>query len=457
MIEILQHIVAFIFALGILITFHEFGHYWVARKCDVKILRFSVGFGKPLYKRYFGDDKTEFVIAAIPLGGYVKMLDEREGNVSQADLPRAFNRKSLGQRFAIVFAGPLFNYIFAVFAFWLVFMIGVTGYKPVVGQVEEGSIADRAGLQTGSEILEVNDVRTRTWASVMDRSVNKIIEADPIKFLVRDSNMIEQNIVLNTQSISIDDIAGGNLMRVLGIGPERIRIPARIAEVITGRAADQAGFQSGDLVLKVDDQAIEYWDEWAEYISSHPEQSMVVVIERDGEQHTLKVHPQIHPDDKDNIPRVGVIADYPKQLNDDADRKAIESYGIVEGLFKSVTKTWDVSLMSLRVLGKMITGQASVKNLSGPISIAQYAGYTAAAGVAAYISFLGIVSVSLGLLNLFPIPLLDGGHLMYYLIEFVKGGPVSESTQLIGQQLGLALLLCLMSLVFYNDIVRLIG
>ncbi len=455
--EILQHILAFIFALGLLITFHEFGHFWVARRCDVKILRFSVGFGKPLYKRVFGEDKIEFVIASIPLGGYVKMLDEREGSVAEGDLPRAFNRKPLGQRFAIVFAGPFFNYIFAVIAFWLVFMIGVTGYKPVIGSVEVGSLAEQAGLQSGQEILEVSDVRTRTWASVMDRSVSKIIQTDSIQLLVRDDSLFEKQIVLDVSDISIDDIAGGKLMKVLGIGPERIRVPAKIKEVMAGRPAEKAGLLAGDEILSVDGKVIHYWDEWADYLKAHPEKSVAVIVARAGEQHRVMVKAEINEEDGDGIPRVGVIGDIPQQLEIDESRKATESYAVGESFIKALIKVWDVSALSLRVLGKMITGQASVKNLSGPISIAQYAGYTAAAGLAAYISFLAIVSVSLGLLNLFPIPLLDGGHLMYYLIELILGEPVSESTQVLGQQFGLALLLGLMSLVFYNDIMRLIG
>ena len=457
MIEIFQHILAFVFALGILITFHEFGHYWVARKCDVKILRFSVGFGKPVYKRYFGQDKTEFVIASIPLGGYVKMLDEREGSVADSELDRAFNRKPLGQRFAIVFAGPLFNYIFAVFAFWLVFMIGVTGYKPIIGEITADSVAAHAGLKSGQEIIAVEGAPTKTWASVMDHSVNKIIEKDAFEITILDTNGEKRNVMLNTSGISIDDIAGGKLMKVLGIGPERVRIPAKIAEVMPGRPAEAAGFQAGDLIIDVDGQAIDYWDQWAEYLIANPEKAVAVTVRRGNQEVALSVQSKPHPDDGDGIPRVGVKADYPEQLFDNPDKKATESYGIIKGFTKALVKVWDVSIMSLRVLGKMITGEASVKNLSGPISIAQYAGYTAAAGVAAYVSFLAIVSVSLGLLNLFPIPLLDGGHLMYYLIELVKGGPVSESAQLVGQQLGLALLLGLMSLVFYNDIMRLIG
>ncbi len=453
--EILQHTLAFIFALALLITFHEYGHFWVARRCGVKILRFSVGFGKPLYKRVFGEDKSEFVIAAIPLGGYVKMLDEREANVEPEELPRAFNRKPLGQRFAIVFAGPLFNFIFAIFAYWLVFMVGITGYKPIIGKVVEDSIAHQSGLEIGQEIIAIDGVRTRTWASVMDRAVSKLLESGSMQFTVRDENMSEATKTVDVSAISIDDIAGGKFMAELGIGPEQIKLLAKIKRVIDGGAAARAGMKNGDEIIRVEGEEMNYWDDWVDIVRSHPEQQIQVEVLRGGERIELLVRPEGVTEEAKLVGKVGVEVDYPEEV--DESKLATESYAPLPAFQKGLEKTWDVSIMSLRVMGKMITGEASVKNLSGPISIAQYAGYTAAAGFAIYISFLAVVSVSLGLLNLFPIPILDGGHLMYYLIELVKGSPVSDSTQLVGQQVGLAVLLGLMSLVFYNDIVRLVG
>ncbi len=455
MMEFLHYLLAFIFALGILVTFHEFGHYWVARRFDVKILRFSVGFGRPLYKRYFGADKSEFVIAAIPLGGYVKMLDEREGAVAEHELERAFNRKPLGQRFAIVLAGPVFNFIFAIAAYWLVFIIGVTGYKPVIEAVEAGTLAERSGLRTGDEIVAVNGHGTRTWASVMDRSVASIIEGGQLEYRVRDRTRQERPVVMDVSAISIDDIAGGRLLNRLGIDPRQMPVYTVIGRVLADSAAAEAGFEPGDQILRADGRDMQLWMDWVEYVRARPGQPIEVELQR-GDQHLrLEITPRTHEDKGETIGQVGIGVQLPDKPG--PEFLATESYGPLESVRLSLEKTWDVSVMSLRVLGKMLTGQASVKNLSGPISIAQYAGYTAAAGVAVYISFLAVVSVSLGLLNLFPIPLLDGGHLMYYLIEFVKGSPVSEAAQVVGQQVGLAVLLGLMTLVFYNDIVRLIG
>lgn len=452
--EYIQYAAAFIFALGILVTFHEFGHYWVARYFDVKILRFSVGFGRPLYTRRYGTDNSEFTIAAIPLGGYVKMLDEREGPVARDELPRAFNRKPLGQRFAIVLAGPLFNFIFALVAYWLVFTIGVTGYRPLIDSVESGSLAEQAGISAGQEILAVNGKPARTWASVLDKSVARIIEGGKLEYLVRDNSQQEQLLIMDVTKISIDDIAGGQLLARLGIEPQRMPIYAIVGKVLPGGAAEKAGLKAGDELLTADGKDVRQWMDWVQYVRHRPEQLIKLKINRRGRQMVVDIRPLPYVEKGVTIGQVGIQVDLPE--GPDPELLATESYGPIESIFLSFEKIWDVSAMSLRVLGKILTGQASVKNLSGPISIAQYAGYTAAAGVAVYISFLAVVSVSLGLLNLFPIPLLDGGHLMYYLIEFVKGSPVSEAVQVVGQQVGLAVLLGLMTLVFYNDIVRLI-
>ena len=453
--DIVQHIIAFIFALGLLVTFHEFGHYWVAHRFDVKILRFSVGFGKPLYKKIYGPDKTEFVIAGIPLGGYVKMLDEREGNVEEQELDRAFNRKPLGQRFAIVFAGPAFNFIFAILAYWLVFILGVSGFKPIIGSVEDGSLAAAAGLRSGQEILQVNGRETRIWTSVMDASVAAILEGERLVYHVRDGDQGDFDMNIDISSISVDDIASGQLMKTLGMKPDRQDLPAHVIQVLESSAAERAGMQSGDTIVHADDKPITSGQDWINYVKPRAGETIQVQVRRNEQLVELTVIPDEFEQDGDRIGRVGVMIGLSEQ--DKENLKATESYGLIESTGKAVSKTFEVALMSLRVLGKMITGEASVRNLSGPISIAQYAGYTAAAGIPFYISFLAVVSVSLGLLNLFPVPLLDGGHLMYYLIEFVKGSPVSESAQVIGQQLGLAVLLGLMSLVFYFDIMRLIG
>ncbi|MFT5426619.1 MAG: regulator of sigma E protease [Gammaproteobacteria bacterium] len=454
MIDFLQHLFAFIFALGILVTFHEFGHFWVARKCDVKILTFSIGFGKPLWSRNFGQDKSKFVIAALPLGGYVKMLDEREGEVPESELDRTFNRKSLAQRTAIVLAGPVFNFIFAIVAFWIMFMIGLSGLKPIVGDVEEGSIAYQAGLYEGVEIIAVDSRETKTWTMVVDAFINKIVDGGKVDIRVRDNSVVKV-LSINLENLSIDDMAEQGLLSQLGITPKKIKVPAIIGDLHSGLPADAAGLLAGDLIISANGDPIDDWRQWVKYIQKHPEKKITVEVKRQDKTLDLLLIPNKKVNDDGSV--IGFIGASNAPVPDIDGMFAKESYGLLSAFLKGVEKTWDMSWLTLRMLGKMIAGQVSVKNLSGPISIAQYAGDSAQSGAAAFLWFLGIVSVSLGVLNLLPIPLLDGGHLLYYFVEFFKGSAVSESIQIIGQQIGFTLLLGLMLVVFYNDIVRLTG
>ncbi len=452
MIDVLQHILAFVFALGVLISFHEFGHFWVARKCNVKILRFSIGFGQPLWKKYFGPDQTELVIAAIPLGGYVKMLDEREAPVAESELPRAFNRKPLGQRFAIVLAGPVFNFIFAIFAYWIMYMAGIAGLRPLVGEVRPDSIAAVAGFHAGDEIIAIESRATTTWTMVVDRLINDVMDGGDVRITLRNTQSMEREVLMNVDEITVDDVAEIGILERLGIVPRQFVVPAIIGKIETGLAADRAGLRPGDRIIAVNDHAISDWSAWVRSVREHPDQVLQVTVARDEELLILQVQPERkQAENGEMIGYIGAANEPPEMLF------AEESYGPVEAFGRAVVRTWDMSWLTLRMLGKMITGQASVKNLSGPISIAQYAGESAENGLAAFLWFLGIVSVSLGVLNLLPVPLLDGGHLLYYLVEFVRGNPVSESVQMAGQQVGLALLFGLMLLVFYNDIMRLLG
>lgn len=450
--DFLQHLLAFLFALGVLITFHEYGHFWVARRFHVKILRFSIGFGRPLWKRHFGEDNTELVVAALPLGGYVKMLDEREGEVLPHELDRAFNRKPIGQRFVIVLAGPLFNFLFAVLAYWIMYMIGLTGLKPIIGEVTPGSIADEAGLKSGQEIIAIDSRKTATWAMVVDALIVDVIGGGKVQFTVRNSQSSDYAVIIDLKDVSIDDLAEQGILERLGVRPGQIKVPAVIGNLTAGLAAERAGFEAGDQIIFVNRHRIADWAGWVEFIQAHPEKELSVEVIRNEEYLTLQLRPEKkETDDGRIIGFIGAANKPPSTLF------AKESYTVFPALAKAVEKTWDMSWVTLRMVGKMITGQASYKNLSGPISIAQYAGDSAENGLAAFLWFLGIVSVSLGVLNLLPVPLLDGGHLMYYLIELVKGSPVSETAQVLGQQVGLALLLGLMILVFYNDIMRLVG
>jgi len=455
MIDVLQSIIAFIVALGVLITFHEFGHYWVARRCDVKILRFSIGFGRAIYKKQFGKDNTEFVIAALPLGGYVKMLDEREGDVKEEELPRSFNYKPLWQRFAIVSAGPIFNFIFAILAYWVIFIVGVNGLKPFVGDIEPSSISSRAGLVSGQEILSINEMITPTWATVLDKLVNHTVNGDVINISVIDNEGVEKKVELDLSQVSIDEMAEGKLLDALGLSIIKLKLPAIIGEVLPDGAAEISGLLQYDEIISVDSEAIMSWGKWVEIIRENPGKALQVEILRGDLTVMLEIIPQRIESEDETIGRIGASVYQPNDLFDSYFTK--ESYSLPHAFIKAVKKTWEMSVLTLRVLGKMLLGEASVKNLSGPISIAQYAGQSAGIGLVAFLSFMAIVSVSLGVLNLLPVPLLDGGHLMYYLVEFVIGKPVSEAVQIVGQQLGVVLLLGLMSIALYNDVVRLIG
>ena len=456
MLDFLQSLIAFIFALGLLITFHEFGHYWVARRCDVKILRFSLGFGRPVYKRLFGTDNSEFVIAALPLGGYVKMLDEREGPVAEEELPRAFNNKPVGQRIAIAAAGPVFNFIFAVSAYWLMFMVGVPGLKPAIGAVADNSMALQAGLKAGDEIIEVDAQPTPTWSSVIDIFVADVIAGRQVRLLVKTERGSERYVDINLGRISVDNMAGGDLLALLGLTPAYPQVKPIIRKVQGNSVAERAGLQGGDQLLSADGKTITNAADWVKYIQEHAQQAVEVEVLRSGQRQRLTMTPLLVANENGQwVGRVGVIVyDQTVEPNKLA---ATQAYTVGAALVKSLDRTLEMSLMTLRVLGKMITGEASVRNLSGPISIAHYAGQSAGLGLGIFLGFLAVVSLSLGVLNLLPIPLLDGGHLLYYLVEVVKGSPVSESLQSIGQQVGLVILIGLMGIAFYNDIIRLLG
>ena len=455
MIEFFQSALAFIVVLGVLITFHEFGHFWVARKCDVKILRFSVGFGRPLWKRNFGNDNCEFVIASLPLGGYVKMLDEREGTVPDEDKHRAFNNKPLSQRIMIVVAGPLFNFIFAIVAYWAMYIVGINDFKPLIGEIEEASIAAESGFRTDDLILAVDGKKTPTWSAVIDTTVANVVNAREVVFKIQRNQYSEREISVDLSRISIDEMASGQLFNAIGLYPKRLIVPAIIGEIISGGAAEEAGMQVGDDVRRVNGKPVKDWIDWVQIIRANPNMTLQVEISRENELRTLLITPAAVAEGGETVGKIGAGVDI--SYLDDTSYLAVETYSIIPAFSKAVQKTAEMSLLTLRILGKMVMGEASVKNLSGPISIAQYAGKTASLGFAAFLGFMAIISVSLGVLNLLPVPLLDGGHLFYYLIELVKGSPLTETFQLAGQQLGLILLLGLMSIALYNDILRLMG
>lgn len=453
--QIASSVLWFVVAVGVLVTVHEFGHYWVARRVGVKVLRFSVGFGRPLLVRRAGPDRIEYVLAAVPLGGYVKMLDEREGEVPAAELHRAFNRQRVWVRMAVVFAGPLFNFLFAVLAYWLMFLIGVSGLRPLVGEVDPGSLAARAGLAGGQEVVAVEGHRTRTWEAVIESFLGQALEDGNIRLEVREPSGGSRELTLALGRIGIDELTRGQFFDTLGFHPERPDIPPVIGQLEADAPAERAGLQPGDRVISADGNPIPDWGAWVEYVRAHPGQTMQVLIERDGARRSIALAPAAVEGAEGTIGRIGAGVRAPEGL---LDRFYVtERRGPVEATGKALAKTADMTALTLRMFWKMLTLEVSLENLSGPISIAQYAGYSAQIGAARFIEFLAIVSISLGILNLLPIPVLDGGHLMYYFIELLRGRPVSEEFQLAGQRLGIAMLVGLMGLAFYNDLARLFG
>jgi regulator of sigma E protease len=438
---VIQALFAFIIVIGILVTVHEFGHYWVARRLGVKILKFSVGFGRPLWSRRFGKDNTEFAIAAIPLGGYVKMLDEREGEVAAEELHRAFNKQPLRVRSAIVFAGPLFNFLFAIIAYTMMYMVGVTGMKAIVGEVTPQSLAEQAGFVSGYQIVAVNEQSATRWDSVMETSLQELLDnKQQLVYSIKDQYNRHYDLTIPVNNLTIDDIAEGQFFEKIGFQPFRPPWPAIIGEIMPNSAAEKAGLQYGDKIISMDNQPVKDWQAWAKYITNNPDKNINTIIERDQQQIELI----LKPDNINGKGRMGVYAPY----------YVTESYSLWPAFINGINKTWDMSVLTLSLMAKMLTLQISHEHISGPISIAEYAGKSAQLGFNVFLSFLAIVSVSLGIINLLPIPLLDGGHLFFYFIEWIKGSPVTETTEILLQQIGLILLLSLMGLAIFNDLQR---
>lgn len=445
---------AFALALGLLIVVHEAGHFALARWCGVKVLRFSVGFGKPLLSCRFGRDQTELVLAAFPLGGYVKMLDEREGEVEAAELPRAFNRQPVWKRFVIVLAGPVANFLLAIFMYWVLFVHGVEEPRPVLGKPAAQSMAELAGFKEGELVRSINGQVIASWQELRWELLQQAMAKSGVTLEVINNKQEISFRKLDLASIDTSDLEG-DILQQMGFRFFRPQLPPVVGKIVPGGVADLAGLREGDRILAIDDVSITSWTQVVTIIREAPGQPLRLDADRQGKTISLLVTPAEVDDRGKRIGRIGIGVQ--EGADDRAALTTIVRYGPLESLVKAAGQTWETSVFSLTMLGRMIAGEVSWKNLSGPVTIADYAGQSAKLGLAHYIKFLALISISLGVLNLLPIPLLDGGHLMYYIVEIIKGGPVSERVMEIGQQIGLALLAMLMAFAFYNDINRLVS
>ena len=453
--DVLIAIAAFIVAIGVLVAVHEFGHFWVARRLGIRVLRFSIGFGKALWRRT-GRDQVEYVLAAIPLGGYVKLLDEREGDVPAHEAPRAFNRQPVWKRIAVLLAGPVFNLVFAVVLYWVLFVAGVPAIKPIIGEVEPDSIAAQAGLRYQDEILAVAGKRTETLEAATLGIIEDLTDDGQIDMKVRGVDGGERALTLDAGDRSRALTQPEALLPGLGFDIWRPRIVPKVGDLVKGGPAEKAGVKAGDEIISLNGAPVADFDQFVDLVEPSFGRKVELEVRRDGRSLTL---PLTVGEDEVGGRRVGRIGVYSTNQVIDDGRKApemltLQKYGVVGAVGQAARKTLDTSVFTLRIVGRILTGDVSLKAISGPISIAETTGFAARQGWRVFLSTLALISISLGVLNLLPIPILDGGQIVYQLAELVKGRPVSERAQLLGQQIGIAMLILMMSLAFYNDIAR---
>jgi regulator of sigma E protease len=446
-------VLAFVVALGVLIVVHEYGHYIVARLCGVKVLRFSVGFGRPLAIWRRGRDRTEWVIAAVPFGGYVKMLDEREGSVPPEEAHRAFNRQSVWRRFAIVVAGPLFNFAFAILVYAGLFMYGLPEARPVLGEPPAGTPAATAGLKSGDTVRAAQGEPIETWQELRWRTLQAALQRSPLRLELQTERGHVRDATLDLSRYPADEVETDALEHI-GLRLYRPPLEPVIGQVVSGGPAERAGLAAGDRIVRAGDSRIGTWEDLVTVIRAHAARPLALLVEREGKTRSVELVPDSVAQGDARVGRIGAAPSIPPAH---AEKMLIRTqHGVPESFAKALAKTWDISVFSLKMLGRMLLGEVSWKHLSGPVTIADFAGQSAQAGWVSYLTFLALISISLGVLNLLPIPLLDGGHLMYYAIELVKGSPVSERAMELGQRVGLALLLVMMAFAFYNDLNRLL-
>jgi regulator of sigma E protease len=449
---ILSYVAAFLVAIGVLVAVHEYGHFWMARRLGIRVLRFSIGFGKALWQRQ-GADGTEYALAAIPLGGYVKLLDEREGPVDPALAAQAYNRKSPWARIAVLLAGPLANFLFAIVAYWVLFVAGIPALKPMLGEVAPDSVAARAGLQPGDEIVAVGARATATREAAVLALLDELMNGRSIDLDVRDEQGDTRRTALQVEGDRRALTEPGALLPGLGFDFWYPVVPARVGKVMPGSPAERAGLLAGDHVVAVDGVAVADFPALVAEVQPRPGATLDFTVERAGQTLQVPIEVEAQREGERLVGRIGVQPAPPGELP--PGMRTLERHGPLAALGHATAKTWDMSVLTVRMLWNVATGDVSVKNLSGPINIAEYAGFSARQGILAFLSFLAIVSVSLFVLNLLPIPILDGGQIVYQLAELAKGSPLSERAQSLGQQVGLLLLLVLMSFAFYNDLSRL--
>ncbi len=450
----LQKALAFLAALGVLIVVHEYGHYLAARLCKVRVLRFSVGFGRSLATWRLGRDATEWTIAAIPFGGYVKMLDEREAPVEAAELPRAFNRQSVGRRFFIVLAGPLFNFLFAIAVYAGLYMHGMPEARPLLAAPAAGTLAQAAGFAAGDTVRSIEGEAIATWQDLRWRVLQGALQREALRFEVAGVRGGIAVHLLDLRDFPSEDVESDALEKI-GLRLYRPPLDPVIGRVVAGGAADRAGLKADDRVTRAGDTPIATWEQLVQAIRERPGAVLPLEVERDGARLGVEVATDAATENGMRIGRIGVA---PRMPATDAERVVVlVSHGPLDSLAKALVKTWDISIFSLKMLGKMLLGEVSWKHLSGPVTIADYAGQSAQMGWLSFATFLALISISLGVLNLLPIPLLDGGHLMYYAVEIIKGSPVSERAMEFGQRVGLALLFVIMAFALYNDLNRVLS